>query len=506
MINAQAIAVRKCPVSIGGQWSVPEGLAFTPVFNPSTGEIIAEAPVADAVLVDAAVRDAQRAFAAWSETPAPVRGRIFLRYQALLRRDFDETAALISREHGKTRGEARGDLTRGIEMVEYACGISALLMGETLPNISPGIDCEAVRHPLGVCAGITPFNFPAMVPLWMFPLAIAAGNTFVLKPSEKVPLTAERLARLLEEAGLPPGVLNLVHGGQDCVDALLAHPLVRAVSFVGSTPVARHVYETGTRNGKRVQAAGGAKNFVVVMPEADLDEAVRGLGEAAFGCAGERCMSGSTAITVGAAHAPLTQRISAYARSLAVGRTDLDEQPGMGPVITGAHRDRVLRLIEEGESAGATPVADGRGVRVDGAPGGFYVGATVLDGARWDMSIMREEIFGPVLNVMQAGTLDEALELANQSAFGNGASIFTRDGRTAREFKHRVRAGMVGINVGVPAPMAFFPFSGWNESFFGDLHMQGREGVAFYTQQRVTTTRWLAPGDERDGGGSVWSS
>jgi malonate-semialdehyde dehydrogenase (acetylating)/methylmalonate-semialdehyde dehydrogenase len=478
---------------------VPEGLTFTPVFNPSTGEIIAETPVADAVLADAAVRDAHRAFPAWSETPAPVRGRIFLRYQALLRRDFDEIAALISREHGKTRGEARGDLTRGIEMVEYACGISALLMGETLPNIAPGIDCEAVRHPLGVCAGITPFNFPAMVPLWMFPLAIAAGNTFVLKPSEKVPLTAERLARLLQEAGLPPGVLNLVHGGRDCVDALLAHPLVRAVSFVGSTPVARHVYETGTRNGKRVQAAGGAKNFVVVMPDADLDEAVRGLGEAAFGCAGERCMSGSTAITVGAAHAPLTQRLSEHARSLAVGRTDLDEQPGMGPVITGAHRDRVLRLIEEGESAGATPVADGRGVRVDGAPGGFYVGATVLDGARWDMSIMREEIFGPVLPVVPYDTLGDAIAFVNERPRPLALYYFDADRARVDQVLRRTVSGGASVNDTVfHFAQEGLPFGGIGPSGMGGYH--GRDGFRTFShgkgvflQSRLAPTDLLVP-------------
>jgi malonate-semialdehyde dehydrogenase (acetylating) / methylmalonate-semialdehyde dehydrogenase len=501
MPTLEAVPQPRCPVRIGGEWLVPAHLDFTPVFNPSTGAVIAEAPAADAALVDTAVQNAHAAFANWSDTPPAQRARVFLRYQALLRRDFEDITALISREHGKTRAEARGDLTRGIEMVEYACGIPALLMGETLPNIASGIDCETVRHPLGVCVGITPFNFPAMVPLWMFPLALAAGNTFILKPSEKVPLTAERLVRVLAEAGLPPGVLNLVHGGRECVDALLTHPLVRAISFVGSTPVARHIYEIGTRYGKRVQAAGGAKNFVVVLPDADMSDAVRGLGEAAFGCAGERCMSGSTAVAVGAAHGPLTAGISEYARQLTVGRTDLDAQPGMGPVITGGHRNRVRRLIDEGEAAGATVVADGRRVRVPAAPEGFYVGATVLDGSRWDMSVMTEEIFGPVLNVMHAATLEEAIALANRSAFGNGASIFTRDGRAAREFKRRVHAGMIGINVGVPAPMAFFPFTGWGESFFGDLHIQGREGIAFYTQQKVTTTRWLAP-DE----GTIWSS
>jgi malonate-semialdehyde dehydrogenase (acetylating)/methylmalonate-semialdehyde dehydrogenase len=343
-----------------------------------------------------------------------------------------------------------------------------------------------------VCVGITPFNFPAMVPLWMFPLAIACGNTFVLKPSEKVPLTAVLLVELLEKAGLPKGVLNMVHGGRACVDALLTHPGVRAVSFVGSTPVARHVYDTATRHGKRVQANGGAKNYVVIMPDADLPRSVEALTAAAFGCAGERCMAGSTAVTVGRAGDLLLPPLVDAARSIKVGRTDTaDSKADMGPLITGEHRERVQGLVGSGEREGASIACDGRGTEVAGAPGGFYLGATVVDHVAPGMTLAREEVFGPVLNVMRMDDLDQAIELANASAYGNGASIFTSSGGAAREFKHRVKAGMVGINVGVPATMAMFPFTGWDASFFGDLHIQGRESVQFYTQQKVITSRWF---------------
>jgi len=492
--------MQACPVSIGGSWRVLEGVPGSPVYNPSLGQLIAETPLAGAGLVDEAAHAAAEAFPGWWQTPAIDRVQVFFRYKALLEAAAEEIATLISTEHGKTLTEARGDLRRGIQMVEFACGIPSLLMGETLENVARGIDCEAIRQPLGVCAGITPFNFPAMVPLWMFPVSIACGNTFIFKPSEKVPLTAIRLVQLLEEAGLPKGVMNLVHGGREVVDAILKHPLIRAISFVGSTPVARHVFNTGTAHGKRVQAAGGAKNFILIMPDAPVTETVRGLTEAAFGCAGERCMAGSTAITVGDAAQRVIPELVEVARSLKVGPTFAHPATQMGPVITAEHRDRVVRLVTEGESQGAVVAADGRGIRVDEAPGGFYVGPTILDHVHSDMVVMREEIFGPVLSVMRMDDLDAAIAAANQSAYGNGAAIFTSSGKAAREFKHRIRAGMVGINVGVPAAMAFFPFSGWNESFFGDLHMQGREAVAFCTQQKVTTTRWFASGE-----GSVWS-
>jgi malonate-semialdehyde dehydrogenase (acetylating)/methylmalonate-semialdehyde dehydrogenase len=480
-----------CPLFIGGEWIRPE-IAGSPVYNPSTGDVISECPMGGAAEVGAAVEAAAAAFPAWRDTPSIERARFFFRYRHLVEENFDRLCASITREHGKTLVEARGSVYRGIENIEYACGVPSLLFGDSLDNVARNVDCETYLQPLGVCVGITPFNFPAMVPLWMFPLAIACGNTFVLKPSEKVPLTSLLLAELLEKAGLPKGVMNVVHGGRECVDALLAHPRVRAVSFVGSSPVARHIHETGTRNGKRVQANGGAKNYIVVMPDADLPRTVEALSTAAFGCAGERCMAGSTAIAVGRAGDIIVPQLVDSARSIKVGRTDSTmSQPDMGPLITGAHRERVAGLVESGEREGATIACDGRGVTVADAPNGFYLGATVVDNVRESMTLAREEVFGPVLNVMRMEDLGQAIEITNRSAYGNGASIFTSSGGAAREFKHRVKAGMVGINVGVPATMAMFPFTGWDASFYGDLHIQGREAVQFYTQQKVVTSRWF---------------
>jgi len=487
-----------CPFYIGGEWLQPP-LAGTPVHNPSTGEVIAECPVGTVAEVNAAVQAAAAAFPAWMETPPVERVRVLARFKALLEENFEDIVTCNTREHGKTLVESRGDVKRGMEVVEFALGIPSLLMGEVLENIARGIDCEAIRQPLGVCAGITPFNFPAMVPLWMYPIAIACGNTFVLKPSEKVPLTALKIARLLEKAGLPKGVLNIVHGGREVVDALLTHPQVKAISFVGSTPIARHIYEVGTKHGKRVQSNGGAKNYVIIMPDADPDNSARGVIEAAFGCAGERCMAGSTAVVVGGAEKSVLPTLVEATRRIRVGPTDRELQPDMGPVITRQHRDRVLELIEAGVKEGATVSADGRGVKIPEAPNGYFVGATILDHVQTGMTVAREEVFGPVLNVMRMDDLDAAIELANKSFYGNGASIFTRSGKAAREFKHRVNCGMVGINIGVPASMAWFPFNGWNESFFGDLHMQGREGVQFFTQQKVTTSRWFGYGE-----GDIW--
>ncbi len=480
-----------CPNYIGGEWRIATGSATTPVFNPSTGDVIAECPVGDAAVVAEAVAAAHAAFPAWRNTPAVERARLFFRYHQLVEQHFDEICRTVSREHGKTHAEARGSVYRGLENIEYACGVPSLLFGETLGDLARGVDCETLLQPLGVCAGITPFNFPAMVPLWMFPLAIACGNTFVLKPSEKVPLSAILLAQLLEQAGVPKGVFNLVHGGRACVDALLTHPQVRAISFVGSSPIAKYIYETGTRHGKRVQANGGAKNYVVVMPDADVTKTVEALSVAAFGCAGERCMAGSTAVTVGAAADRVLPALVEAARKIKIGRTDQPAQPDMGPVITAQHRDRVLGLLATAEKEGAHVIADGRDLRVPDAPRGFYLGATIVDGVERNMTLAREEVFGPVLNVMRMDDLDRAIELANQSAYGNGAAIFTNSGHAAREFKHRVKAGMIGINVGVPATMAMFPFTGWDDSFYGDLHIQGREAVQFYTRQKVVTTRWF---------------
>lgn len=487
------------PLYVGGDWRHSNHTATTPVHNPSTGDVIAETPMCTAGDVAAAVEAADRAFPAWWETPPTERARVFFRFLALLEENFEDLVRSTTREHGKTLAESRGDVRRGIEMVEFACGIPSLLMGESIENLARGIDCDTIRQPLGVCVGITPFNFPAMVPLWMYPVALVCGNAFVLKPSEKVPLTAIKIAKLLERAGLPKGVFNIVHGGRECVDALLTHPRVKAISFVGSTPVARHIFQVGTQHGKRVQSNGGAKNFVFLMPDADIENSVRGVIEGAYGCAGERCMAASTAVMIGDAAKSILPSLIEAARGIKVGATDREPQPQMGPLITRQHRDRVTELIEIGVKEGARVSADGRGIKVDGAPNGFFLGATVLDEVQHGMTVAKEEIFGPVLNVMRFADLDSAIEQANRSPFGNGASIFTRSGKAAREFKHRIQAGMVGVNIGVPASMAWFPFNGWNESFFGDLHMQGKEGIQFFTQQKVTTTRWFSFGE-----GDIW--
>src|SRR6266699_3844746 len=367
------------PLYIGGEWQQIDSVATSPVHNPSTGEIIAETPMAGVKEVDAAVQAAAGAFPEWMETPPVERARVLFKFKMLLEENFEEIVRCNTREHGKTLVESRGDVRRGIEMVEFACGIPSLLMGESIENLARGIDCDTIRQPLGACVGITPFNFPAMVPLWMYPIALVCGNTFVLKPSEKVPLTAIKIVKLLEQAGLPKGVLNMVHGGRECVDALLAHPKVNAISFVGSTPVARYIFETGTKHGKRVQSNGGAKNFVFLMPDADVENSVRGLVEAAYGCAGERCMAASTAVVIGDAAKKVLPSLVEAARAIKVGRTDLETQPNMGPVITRQHRDRVVELIETGAREGAKIAADGRGVKLDGTPNGFFLGATILD-------------------------------------------------------------------------------------------------------------------------------
>ncbi len=484
---------------INGEWVDSKEIDRAPVYNPSTGEVISEVPLGGRAEIDAAVEAAKEAFPPWSQTPPVDRARLFYRYRSLLEENFDSIAELITQENGKTLGESRGGLYRGVENVEYACGIPTLMMGDTIENLAAGIDCETFFEPLGVCAGITPFNFPAMVPMWMFPLALACGNTFVLKPSERVPLSAVRIIELLVEAGLPKGVLNLVHGAAETVDAILEHPGIKAVSFVGSTPVAKYIYQTGTRHGKRVQANGGAKNYIIVMPDADIEKSVEGITGGAFGCAGERCMASSTAVSVGAAAIRLIPTLAEATESVKIGPTDRMPQPELGPVITSEHRDRVNGLISSGEAEGAKILSDGRTVKVPEAPNGFYVGATLIDQVDPGMALNREEVFGPVLNVMRADNLEAALEIANQSPFGNGTAIYTESGKVAREFKHRVKTGMVGINVAVPASMAMFPFAGWNASFFGDLHVQGKEGVAFYTQQKVITSRWFAEGE-----GDVW--
>ncbi|MEM7147690.1 MAG: CoA-acylating methylmalonate-semialdehyde dehydrogenase [Verrucomicrobiota bacterium] len=493
--------VETCPLLVGGKWDTPADRETTPVYNPSRGEIIAQVPLCGAPEVDAAVQAAQAAFPGWRETPPNERAQVFFRLKSLLENEFDELCLGISREHGKTLAEARGDLRRGIEVVEYACGAPTLLMGESLENVAAGIDCHTDRHPLGVVAGICPFNFPALVPMWMWPLAIVCGNTFVLKPSEKVPLTMQRVAKLLEKAGLPPGVMNIVHGGRDCVDAILDHPGIEAVSFVGSTPVAKAIHQKGTHNGKRVQAAGGAKNFAVIMPDADVENTVAGLRDGAFGCAGERCMASSTAVAVGEAGDRVLPQLVDAVNAMSVGPTDVaDSQPNMGAVITGEHRDRIQSLINAADQEGNDVLTDGRTTEITDAPDGFYVGPTVVDHVKQGNTLLKDEVFGPVLTVTRAANLEEAIAQANSQSFGNGAAIYTGSGKAAREFRHRVSAGMVGINVGVPAPLAYFPFTGWNQSFFGDLHIQGREGIEFYTKRKTTTTRWFNFGE-----GDIWA-
>jgi len=482
-----------CLNLIGGK-QIPSGSSdTTPVYNPSHGDIIAKTPTGTAEDVNRAVEAAQHALPAWSETPPVHRAGILFRYKQLLEDNFESLARLVTREHGKTVEESRGDVRRGVEVVELACGIPILLNGQFHPNVARGIDGHLLREPVGVCAGITPFNFPAMVPMWMYPLAIACGNTFILKPSPKVPLTAMRLAELAMEAGLPAGVLNIVHGGKGVVDAILKHPGIAAVSFVGSTSVARYIYETGTAHGKRVQAAGGAKNFMIVMPDADVGLTTEAVMGAAFGCSGQRCMAGSVAVAVDQVADLLIERLAGSAAVLKVGATDQDDSVGMGPVIDPASRDRILRYLEIGTSEGASLVADGR-KQAGAADGGFFVGPSIFDRVKPAMKIAREEIFGPLLSVMRTPTLDAAISLANQSSYGNGAVIFTSDGASARKFSREIGCGMVGINVGVPAPMAIFPFSGWNDSFFGDLHIQGLEGIQFYTRSKVVLTRWSPTG------------
>ena len=484
---------------MNGEWQEARNVATTPVYNPSTGEVIALTPMCTGAHVTEAVHAAATSFPEWWETPPVERARVLFRFKMLLEENFEEIVRCNTRENGKTLAESRGDVRRGIELVEFACGIPSLLTGETIENVARGIDCETIRQPVGVCVGITPFNFPAMVPLWMYPVALACGNTFVLKPSEKVPLTAIMIARLLQQAGIPRGVFNLLHGGRECVDALLEHPHVRAISFVGSTPVARYIFETGIRHGKRVQANGSAKNFVIIMPDADIDQSTRSVIEGAFGCAGERCMASSTAVVVGSIAKNVLPSLAAGAKRIRVGPTDREPQPDMGPLITRQHRERVAELIATGMAEGAKILTDGRALKLNS--GGFFLGATILDEVQDEMTVAREEIFGPVLNVMRANDLETAIESVNRSSYGNGASIFTRSGKAAREFKYRVKGGMVGINIGVPAAMAWFPFAGWGDSFFGDLHMQGKEGMQFYTKQKVTTSRWFAEGE-----GTIWST
>ena len=477
----------------GGAWEPADTDAFGDVCNPSTGCPIARVPLCTAEQTGKVVESAAAALPAWRETPVVERARLMFRFRQILEAAFDDLAALVTHEHGKPLAEARAEVQRGLEMVEFACGIPSLFMGQNLPDIAREVDAETARYPVGVCVGITPYNFPCMVPMWMFPVALVCGNTFILKPSEKVPLSAVRIGELLIEAGVGKGVFNIVHGNRTCVDALLTHPQIDAISFVGSTPVARHIYETGTRAGKRVQAAGGAKNHLIIMPDADMDLAVKALAASAYGCSGQRCMAGSVALPVGDIAEPLVEQLADHACQLRVGPTDAGQDVDVGPLTTSGHRDRVADYLDVAKDEGASIVVDGRR---DFDSDAFLLGPSIVDQVDTTMRLWKEEIFGPVLSVVRAGDLDQALAVGSQCPYGNGASIFTHNGHAARHFKQHFNAGMIGINVGVPAPMAWFPFTGWNRSFFGDLHIQGTEGIQFYTRQKVTMTRWFTSADD----------
>src|SRR5580700_2001654 len=473
---------------INGAWEKPEGRTLQAVTNPATGAVLADVPYASEADVDRAVRSAHEAFLKWREVPVVDRVQVLYRYKTLLDKYANDVARILTLENGKTIDDARAEVRRMIQMVEVACGMPSLMMGHSLNDLAAGIDCKTIRQPIGVCVGITPFNFPAMVPMWMWPFAIACGNTFILKPSEKVPMTPTMATTLLHEAGLPEGVFNLIHGDKIAVDALLHHPLVRAVSFVGSTPVAKYIYQTAAAEGKRVQALGGAKNHLVVMPDADLPKTVEAIIGSAFGAAGERCLAGSVLVPVGDVADPLLKLLAEKVSVMKVG--DGSKQGvDMGPLVTKDHKARVEGYIDKGVAEGAKPLLDGRAVKCAGE--GFYLGPTIFDHVRPEMTIAREEIFGPVLSVIRVKTLDEAITLVNSSRFGNATSIFTGSGKAAREYSSRVEAGMVGVNIGVAAPMAFFPFAGWKNSFFGDLHAHGKDAVMFYTEQKVLMTRWF---------------
>ena len=460
------------------------------VFNPALGRVSASVPLASREEVDAAVRSARGAATGWAATPPLQRARVLFRFRDLVEREAGEIAALISREHGKTISDARGEVVRGLEVVEFACGIPHLLKGEYSAHVGTGVDAFSIRQPLGVVAGITPFNFPAMVPMWMFPLALACGNAFVLKPSERDPSASLRLAELLQEAGLPPGVFNVIHGDKEAVDALLQHPQVAAISFVGSTPIARQVHLEGSKYGKRVQALGGAKNHMVVMPDADLDQAASALLGAAFGSAGERCMAISIVVAVGDAVADgLIERLAPSVKALRVGPPD-DEQTEMGPLVTREHLQRVKGYIDAGIEQGARLVVDGRNLEVPGGEGGFYLGGTLFDAVQPTMSIYKEEIFGPVLSIVRVRNLGEAVELINAHPYANGTAVFTSSGEVARSFTSRIEVGMVGVNVPLPVPVAYYSFGGWRNSLFGDHHIYGEEGVRFYTRLKSVTQRW----------------
>lgn len=465
-----------------------------PVFNPATGEQVANVNLANGADVDAAVAAAKAALPEWSSMPPLRRARIMFRYNELILQHTDELAEMITQEHGKTIDDAKGDILRGREVVEFACGIPHLLRGDFTEDVGTGVDAYTIRQPVGVCAGITPFNFPAMIPLWMFPLSIACGNTFILKPSERDPSCPNRLVELAEEAGVPKGVVNLVNGDKEAVDAILRHDGIDAVSFVGSTPVASYIYATAAEHGKRVQALGGAKNHMVVMPDADMDQAADALISAGYGSAGQRCMAVSVAVAVGDETGDkLVEKLTPKIQELKIGPGN-GEGIEMGPVVTKQAHERILNLIDQGEKEGATLVVDGRGFKMQGYENGYFMGGTLFDHVTEDMAVYKQEIFGPVLAIVRSQDYESAVDLVNRNEYGNGTAIFTKDGDAARDFAERVQIGMVGVNVPIPVPVAYHSFGGWKRSLFGDMHMHGMEGVRFYTRQKAITSRWPKSG------------
>ena len=473
----------------GGTWHKSAATEFVNVNNPATGEVIARTPISSKVDVDAAVQSAAEAFPAWRRTPAGERIQYLFKLKVLLEDHIDELARIITLENGKTFAEAKAELRRGIENVEVACGIPTMMQGYNLEDITPGVDEMLIRQPLGVVAAIAPFNFPAMIPFWFLPYAIACGNTFVLKPSERVPLSMRRVYELLEQTGLPKGVVNIVNGGKEVVDALCDHPAVRAISFVGSTPVAKHVYQRSATAGKRMQCQGGAKNHVIVLPDADMDLARQIISDSAFGCAGQRCLAVSVAVTIGEAQRTFRDAIADAASSIQVG-FGLDKGVQMGPVISKESKQRIESLIATGVSDGAKAVVDGRNTKIAGRENGNFIKPTILDGVPASSSLANTEIFGPVLSLIHANTIDEAIDFIRKNPYGNQASLFTTSGAAARRFRYEAPAGNIGINIGVAAPMAYFPFNGWKESFFGILHAQGKDAVEFFTESKIVIERW----------------
>jgi len=480
----------RLPNFIGGSWVTASNGRSLDVTNPATGEVLARAPLSSANDVERAVTVARNAFETWRRVPPMQRARYLFKFKELLERDFEELSRIVTEEHGKTLDEARGDVRRGIENVEHACGIPTLMMGDTVEDVAAGIDCESFRQPIGVFAAVTPFNFPAMVPLWFWPYAVATGNTFIVKPSEQVPLTQHKMFQLVEEAGFPAGVLNLVHGDKEVVEALVDHPDIAGVSFVGSTPVAKALYARGAATGKRIQALGGAKNHLVVMPDADMDKTAATLVDSCFGCSGQRCLAGSTVVAVGDAYDTIVEKIATRVRDITVGN-GLEPGVTMGPVISPAALDRIVSFIASGIQDGATLRVDGRDVEVEGYPDGSWLGPSLFTDVTDDMQIAREEVFGPVMMIRRAETLDDAVAMIRRSDYANATSIFTSSGKWARQFKYTVGVSMIGVNIGVAAPMAYFPFGGAKQSFFGDTKAHGKDSIKFYTDQKVVISRWF---------------